>query len=274
MALYLGKKRVAPSVQVKVPSMKAFFDAGGKCGYSTATSFEGIIKYEDTSNVTDMSYMFNACEVLRKIPEIDTSNVTNMSNMFNYCRQLYMENLPKLNTSKVTDMSYMFQETAGEKAPELDTSKVTNMSNMFSCQLSNRNLILPLYDTSNVTSMRYMCDNRGAMKIVPAFNVQNVTNMFNMLGGCYSLTEIHMYGMKTNFDISASTKFTREALVEILNNLATVTSTQTLTMGSTNLAKLTDEDKAIATGKGWTLAQKGDNYGRNKNHSKNRGKET
>ena len=63
-----------------------------------------------------------------------------------------------------------------------------------------------------------------------------------------------MYGMKVDFDISSSTKFTREALVEILNNLATVTSTQTLTMRSTNLAKLTDEDKAIATGKGWTLA--------------------
>ena len=60
--------------------------------------------------------------------------------------------------------------------------------------------------------------------------------------------------MKVNFNISSSTLFTREALVEILNNLATVTSTKTLTMGSTNLAKLTDEDKAIATNKGWTLA--------------------
>ena len=254
MALYLGKKRVAPSVQVKVPSMKAYFEAGGKCAYSNATSFEGIIKYEDTSNVTDMSYMFSVCEVLRKIPEIDTSNATNMSNMFHYCRQLYMEELPKLNTSKVTDMSYMFEETGGTKAPELDTSKVTNMSNMFSCQLTNRNLILPLYDTSNVTNMRSMCRNRGSMKIVPAFNVQNVTNMYDMLDNCYSLTEIHMYGMKVDFDISSSTKFTREALVEILNNLATVTSTQTLTMRSTNLAKLTDEDKAIATSKGWTRA--------------------
>jgi hypothetical protein len=27
-----------------------------------------------------------------------------------------------------------------------------------------------------------------------------------------------------------------------------------VTMGSTNLAKLTDEEKAIATNKGWTLA--------------------
>ena len=56
--------------------------------------------------------------------------------------------------------------------------------------------------------------------------------------------------MKVSFNISSSTAFTKEALVEILNNLATVTTTQTLTMGATNLAKLTDEDKAIATNKG------------------------
>ena len=62
-----------------------------------------------------------------------------------------------------------------------------------------------------------------------------------------------MTGMKVSFYIDASTKFTREALVEIIGNLAEVTSTQTLTMGSTNLAKLTDDDKAVATGKGWTL---------------------
>ena len=71
---------------------------------------------------------------------------------------------------------------------------------------------------------------------------------------CSSLEEIHMTGMKASFNISASTKFTRAALVEILNNLATITSTYKLTMGATNLAKLTDEDKAIATNKGWTLA--------------------
>lgn len=75
-----------------------------------------------------------------------------------------------------------------------------------------------------------------------------------MFYDCSNLTEIHMTGMKVSFDIASSTKFTRDALVEILNNLATVTSTKTLTMGSTNLAKLTDEDKAIATNKGWTLA--------------------
>lgn len=60
--------------------------------------------------------------------------------------------------------------------------------------------------------------------------------------------------MKVNFSINNSTLLDREALLVILNNLSTVTSTRTLTMGSTLLAKLTDEDKTIATNKGWTLA--------------------
>lgn len=63
-----------------------------------------------------------------------------------------------------------------------------------------------------------------------------------------------MTGMKISFDISSSTKFEESDLVTILNNLATVTSTQTLKIGSKNLAKLTDDEKAIATNKGWTLA--------------------
>ena len=162
--------------------MKAFFDAGGKCSRSTATSFEGAISFSDTSNVTDMSYMFYSCSSLTSIPQLDTSKVTNMKYMFYSCSSL-------------------------TSIPQLDTSNVTNMSYMFSY--------------------------------------------------CFSLTTIHMINMKVNFDISPSTKFTREALVEIINNcydLTTLNKTAKLTMGSTNLAKLTDEDKLIATNKGWTLA--------------------
>ena len=112
--------------------------------------------------------------------------------------------------------------------PQLNTSKVTDMGSMF-------------YDCSRLTT-------------VPQLDTSKVTNMYIMFKNCSKLESILMYGMKVNFDISASTLFTREALVTILNNLATITSTKTLTMGLTNLAKLTEEDKAIATNKGWTLA--------------------
>ena len=119
-----------------------------------------------------------------------------------------------------------FASIDGWFRPE-DASDVANMSNMF-------------YNLPNLTG-------------VPSMDAGNATDLSNAFYGCSSLATISMYGMKVSFDISASTKFTREALVEILNNLASVSATQTLTMGSTNLTKLTDDDKAIATGKGWTL---------------------
>ena len=183
--------------------MKAFFDAGGKCSRSSATSFDGIITFMDTSDVTNMSSMFSDCSSLTSVPSFDTSNVTDMSSMFVGC-------------SSITSV------------PSFDTSKVTNMYNMF-------------VGCSSLTS-------------VPSFDTSNVTSMYNMFSGCSILETIHMINIGANLEISSSTKFTREALLEIIGNLKTVTTTKRLTMGATNLAKLTEEDKAIATSKGWTLA--------------------
>ena len=58
----------------------------------------------------------------------------------------------------------------------------------------------------------------------------------------------------SGIDLTGSEAFTREELVETINSLATVKTATTITLGSVNLAKLTDEDKEIATDKGWTLA--------------------
>ena len=88
---------------------------------------------------------------------------------------------------------------------------------------------------------------------VPSFDTSNVEDMGYMFDGCSNLETIHMINIGDSLDIHSSTKFTREALLEIIGNLKTVTTTKRLTMGATNLAKLTEEDKAIATNKGWTL---------------------
>ena len=183
--------------------MKAFFDAGGKCAYSTATSFDGAIPFEATSDVTNMSKMFHTCAKLTSVPLFDTSKVTDMNYMFCSCSSL--TSVPLFDTSKVTDMSYMF------------------------------------YSCSSLTS-------------VPSFDTSKVTNMSSMFYSCSSLETIHMRNIGADLDIHSSTKFTHEALLEIIGNLKTVTATKRLTMGATNLAKLTEEDKAIATNKGWTLA--------------------
>ena len=136
---------------------------------------------------------------------------------------------------------------------QLDTSKVANMGYMF-YYCSNLTTI-PQLDTSNVTNMGYMLYKCSSLTTIPQLDTSNVTDMGSMFSNCSSLTAIHMININANLNISSSTKFTRESLVEIIGNLKAQTSgSKKLTMGSTNLAKLTDEDKAVATGKGWTLA--------------------
>ena len=57
-----------------------------------------------------------------------------------------------------------------------------------------------------------------------------------------------------SLSFSTNPKLTKESLLSILNNLPTISSTKTVTLGSTNLAKLTASDIKIATDKGWTVA--------------------
>lgn len=213
----------------------------------------------DTSKVTDMSGIFNQCNNLKSldVSNFDTSNVENMRLLFSECRELENINLSNFNTSKVTNMYQMFNHCYSLISLDLsnfNTSNVTTMTSMFSYCSNLTSLDLSNFDTSNVTAMGQMFCGCKKLTEIPALNLSNVTNMSYMFDNCSSLTAIHCTGMKVRFDISSSTLFTRDALLEIINNCATVTTTQTLTMGEENLAKLTDEDKLILTNKGWTLA--------------------
>lgn len=253
-----GKVLNEVSITTNVPqdnTLKNLLDATKSCYYLfndyNGTSVDDLIQPNDTENVTNMISMFRECNKLTSIPQLSTGNVTNMYGMFNNCGKLIT--IPQLNTSKVDNMNNMFYGCSSlESIPLLDTGNVTSMYGMFNNCFALASV--PQFNTSKVTNMGGMFTWCQKLTVIPQWDVSKVTNMSNMFFYCTALKSILMTGMKVSFDISASTKFTREALVEILNNLATVTTTQTLKMGATNLARLTDEDKLIATNKGWTLA--------------------
>ena len=74
--------------------------------------------------------------------------------------------------------------------------------------------------------------------------------MFNY---CDNLTEI--YGdlaLSVDFAIE-NTNVSHDSLIRVLNSIPTVTESRSLKLGNTNIAKLTDEEKKIATDKGWNL---------------------
>ncbi len=93
----------------------------------------GIFRGGNTSNVTNMSFMFsNALLVKPDTRGWDTSNVTDMRNMFQGAASANPD-ASGWDTSNVTDMRNMFQgaASANPDASGWDTSNVTNMYSMF-----------------------------------------------------------------------------------------------------------------------------------------------
>ena len=115
----------------------------------------------DTSQVTNMRFMFYNCSSLKSIDlsRFDTSKVTDMDAMFHGCSSLESIDLSNFNTSKVTDMGYMFYYCSSLKSIDLsnfDTSKVTDMDAMFYGCSSLESIDLSNFDTSKVTDMGFM----------------------------------------------------------------------------------------------------------------------
>ncbi len=75
----------------------------------TEIDFNDVV---DTSNVTNMYYMFQYCAGLEKLDltSFNTSNVTNMEGMFGHCTSLEYLDLTSFDTSKVTNMRLMLSD--------------------------------------------------------------------------------------------------------------------------------------------------------------------
>jgi len=70
------------------------------------------IKLKGIDKITNMSYMFYNCSLLRSLSDIskwNTNNVKDMFNMFNKCSSLSsLPDISKLNTSNVLNVSSIF----------------------------------------------------------------------------------------------------------------------------------------------------------------------
>ena len=192
----------------------------------TGNNIDGLIQFSDTSNVLTMRNMFYYSTNLITTTLFDTSKVTNMYSMFGSC--INLKSIPQYDTSNATDMEGIF----------------ANCRSLLS---------IPLLDTSKATILNNAFNDCRVLSLIPEFNVINCTSFKNTFYNCIALKSVLMKNIMASLDLSVSTKFERSNLVTVLNNLGTPTATQTLTIGSKNLAKLTEEDIAIATQKNWTL---------------------
>ena len=84
---------------------------GPKIEMKIEKTFE--IKLKQIKTVTDISYMFGGCSMLRSVenPNWNIDNITNLSGVFSDCRTLLsIPDISKWNTSNVTKMNNLFSQ--------------------------------------------------------------------------------------------------------------------------------------------------------------------
>ena len=162
----------------------------------------------DTSNVTDMSYMFLTTTLTTlDLSTFDTSNVTDMNSMFFGCNSLVNLDLSSFDTSNVTNMQEMFRSCTSLTSIDLsnfNTSKVTNMCKMFYECTSLTSIDLSNFDTSNVTDMKQMfceCTSLTSIDLINfTINISNEDNIYDMFWNCKSLSDNGIKLNRKSFD--------------------------------------------------------------------------
>ena len=122
-------------------------------------------------------------------------------------------------------------------------------------------LDLSFLDMSECTDISQICDCCYSLQTldISGWDLSALTKINNAFRGCTSLENLITDGCimpSISFSLSDCTALTVDSLVGVIAALPELAedTTATLTLGDTNTAKLTEEQIAVATEKGWTIA--------------------
>ena len=178
-------------------SCRGLFD-----GYTALKTID--FDYFDTSDASDMFYMFVNCKSLTSLDlsNFDTSSVKNMVRMFWYCSSLTSLDLSSFDTSNVTNMTHMFYGCSSLTSLDLskfNTYNVTDMSGMFLGCSSLTSLDLSGFDVTNVKYMGNKLNEgmfQGCSSLtsldLSSFRTSAVIELYRMFDSCSSLKVINL----------------------------------------------------------------------------------
>lgn len=232
-------------------STRRVSDFGGmfsECGRLTSLDLSMF----NTSNATNMSYMFDGCYFLSSIDfgeNFTTEKVTDFSYMFRWVALKSLD-LSNFSFASATDVNSMFDHatileniTFGEGAI---TDNVEDFSYMFANCKRLQSLDISMFNTKSATTTEFMfymdslitsikfgdkfttenvtdmkdmflfCYNLQALN-VKMFNTKNVTNMSGMFGYCQKLTSLNLSNFNTENVSDMSSMFTRTFSLDSLD---------------------------------------------------------
>ena len=189
--------KVVLSLNSKVTDFSYFF-----CGCSMLKKFEAFqnLKFE---NITSISNMFYGCSSLESLPDISnwkTYNIEDMSYLFYECSSLKsLPDISKWNTNKVRNMKSMFSFASSLKSlpniSEWDTQNIEDISEMFYGCLSLEEIPdISNWDTRNVTDISNIfckCSKLKSLPDISKWNTEKVSDMSYLFHGCTSLNALN-----------------------------------------------------------------------------------
>lgn len=199
------------------------------------------LKYLNTDNVTDLQYLFCNCNNIKNL-DFSTLNTENNQNLYcflNGCKNLETVKFGSFNTENVKDITNCFTDC--EKLKELNissfnTGKLEKMNGAFNALKNLKTLHLGNnFDLSKLTD--------GGMLFVECEKLKNITGTITNLGLSWN----------TNQSLHIGSPLTNESAMVLINGLANVTSNRIIQFRKETYETLTEEQKIIATDKGWTI---------------------
>lgn len=198
---------------------------------SLTTLVSKVIFIDDgISEVRNGYELFKSNATLKELPAyLEFQSFTSMYKMCYGCTAL--THVRQLETANVTDMMWAFYGCSSlQKIDGLITDNAKSVTSLFHGCTALHTISHPL-DFSSVTSQ--------------------IDTTFT---SCKQLSYVRFSGtINVNIHVNGCPKLTSDSLLSLLNALADGVTNKKCKLGSTNLAKLTDAQKAIATDKGWTL---------------------
>ena len=229
--------------------------------YDTTITY---VPYIDTSSVTSFYKCFCPCYLLKTIPLINTANAYSFSYMFSNCYSLL--SVPKIITSKGSDFSYMFNNCRSLiNAPLLDLTNASDIEGMYS--FCTRLKTIPSYYPTKATNASRFAVQCLSLISIGLLDFGKVSDISFFFGGNQELTYLTDLGGFLNLKIdwndslglTKCPNLTKQSVLNVINNLydfranGDSTTTRTIKFNSNSLALLSDDEKAIATAKGWVL---------------------
>lgn len=249
---YDGKSFTSPFRQYTNNIKTVSFDAKTTADANSENLFKDLKYLEniahpenfDTSNVTDMSGMFDntGLKDLSQVGKLNVANVTKMDAMFENTPITDLTPISGWNVSKLTSANGMFSGSKIESLTPLSNwqpTSLTNATEMFSSTPIKSLDGLQNWKTDNLTNMSAIFYNDGKVESLAPIANWNVANVKSMAGsfagtGVSDLTPISKWNTGSVTDMSNMLAHTNISTVDPITNLDTSNVTSMYGMLSNN----------------------------------------